>query len=87
MSGNATHLQAGIILGRSQSVGPTVAADTTTGGIGGGSPKRQVRVGSTATASTAASAAKAHNKKTPTTATTPSQPERRPRPSKCIDLL
>ncbi|XP_055534458.1 uncharacterized protein LOC129723484 isoform X7 [Wyeomyia smithii] len=67
--------------GRSQSVGPTVATDTTVGSVGGGSPKRQVRVGSTATASTAASAAKAHNKKTPTTATTPSQPERRPRPN------
>ncbi|XP_055534062.1 putative uncharacterized protein DDB_G0277255 isoform X2 [Wyeomyia smithii] len=67
--------------GRSQSVGPTVATDTTVGSVGGGSPKRQVRVGSTATASTAASAAKAHNKKTPTTATTPSQPERRPRPT------
>ncbi|XP_038105854.1 mucin-5AC isoform X3 [Culex quinquefasciatus] len=72
------------ILGRSQSVGPTVASDgSTVGTVGGGSPKRQIRSGSTATASTASSAAKAHNKKTPTTtATTPSsQPERRPRPT------
>lgn len=70
--------------GRSQSVGPTVASDgSTVGTVGGGSPKRQIRSGSTATASTASSAAKAHNKKTPTTtATTPSsQPERRPRPT------
>ncbi|KAL1376342.1 hypothetical protein pipiens_004434 [Culex pipiens pipiens] len=72
------------ILGRSQSVGPAVASDgSTVGTVGGGSPKRQIRSGSTATASTASSAAKAHNKKTPTTtATTPSsQPERRPRPT------
>lgn len=67
--------------GRSQSVGPAVAIDATVPSVGGGSPKRQIRSGSTATASTAASAAKAHNKKTPTTATTPSQPERRPRPN------
>ncbi|XP_058812605.1 putative uncharacterized protein DDB_G0277255 isoform X3 [Topomyia yanbarensis] len=67
--------------GRSQSVGPTVATDASVGSVGGGSPKRQIRSGSTATASTAASAAKAHSKKTPTTATTPSQPERRPRPT------
>lgn len=68
--------------GRSQSVGPAVATDGTVGSVGGGSPKRQIRSGSTATASTASSAAKAHNKKTPTTATTPSsQPERRPRPT------
>ncbi|XP_058466982.1 uncharacterized protein LOC131439702 isoform X3 [Malaya genurostris] len=69
------------VLGRSQSVGPTVATDQSVGSVGGGSPKRQIRSGSTATASTAASAAKAHSKKTPTTATTPSQPERRPRPT------
>ncbi|XP_058466989.1 uncharacterized protein LOC131439702 isoform X9 [Malaya genurostris] len=69
------------VLGRSQSVGPTVATDQSVGSVGGGSPKRQIRSGSTATASTAASAAKAHSKKTPTTATTPSQPERRPRPN------
>ncbi|XP_001649035.2 proteoglycan 4 isoform X3 [Aedes aegypti] len=68
--------------GRSQSVGPAVATDHSVASVGGGSPKRQIRSGSTATASTAASAAKAHNKKTPTTATTPSQPpERRPRPT------
>ncbi|XP_021693008.1 uncharacterized protein LOC5564690 isoform X8 [Aedes aegypti] len=68
--------------GRSQSVGPAVATDHSVASVGGGSPKRQIRSGSTATASTAASAAKAHNKKTPTTATTPSQPpERRPRPN------
>lgn len=73
-----------IILGRSQSVGPAVATDNSVASVGGGSPKRQIRSGSTATASTAASAAKAHNKKTPTTATAPSSqpPERRPRPSK-----
>ncbi|XP_065074923.1 uncharacterized protein LOC135698743 isoform X3 [Ochlerotatus camptorhynchus] len=70
--------------GRSQSVGPTVAPDASVPSVPsvvGGSPKRQIRSGSTATSSTAASAAKAHNKKTPTTATTPSQPERRPRPT------
>ncbi|XP_065074931.1 uncharacterized protein LOC135698743 isoform X10 [Ochlerotatus camptorhynchus] len=70
--------------GRSQSVGPTVAPDASVPSVPsvvGGSPKRQIRSGSTATSSTAASAAKAHNKKTPTTATTPSQPERRPRPN------
>ncbi|XP_062564662.1 proteoglycan 4 isoform X2 [Armigeres subalbatus] len=67
---------------RSQSVGPAVATDNSVASVGGGSPKRQIRSGSTATASTAASAAKAHNKKTPSTATTPSQPpERRPRPT------
>ncbi|KXJ71809.1 hypothetical protein RP20_CCG019566 [Aedes albopictus] len=69
--------------GRSQSVGPAVATDNSVASVGGGSPKRQIRSGSTATASTAASAAKAHNKKTPTTATAPSSqpPERRPRPT------
>nr|XP_029716535.1 uncharacterized protein LOC109401162 isoform X2 [Aedes albopictus] len=69
--------------GRSQSVGPAVATDNSVASVGGGSPKRQIRSGSTATASTAASAAKAHNKKTPTTATAPSSqpPERRPRPN------
>ncbi|XP_055588411.1 serine/arginine repetitive matrix protein 1 isoform X2 [Uranotaenia lowii] len=66
--------------GRSQSVGPAVATDSSVASVGGGSPKRQIRSGSTVTASTAASAAKAHNKK-PATATTPSQSERRPRPT------
>ncbi|XP_055623160.1 mucin-2 isoform X5 [Toxorhynchites rutilus septentrionalis] len=67
--------------GRSQSVGPTVAPDASVGSVGGGSPKRQIRSGSTTTAPAAVPAAKTHNKKTPTTATTPSQPERRPRPT------
>ncbi|XP_055623165.1 enolase-phosphatase E1 isoform X6 [Toxorhynchites rutilus septentrionalis] len=67
--------------GRSQSVGPTVAPDASVGSVGGGSPKRQIRSGSTTTAPAAVPAAKTHNKKTPTTATTPSQPERRPRPN------
>ncbi|XP_035898855.1 proteoglycan 4 isoform X9 [Anopheles stephensi] len=74
--------------GRSQSVGPTVAPDGTTPVVAGGSPKRQIRSGSTVAASTASSAAKTH-KKTPTSATAPTiaqnqqpqQPERRPRPS------
>uniref|UniRef100_A0A182Q3F8 Nuclear protein MDM1 n=1 Tax=Anopheles farauti TaxID=69004 RepID=A0A182Q3F8_9DIPT len=75
--------------GRSQSVGPAVVNE---GGvapvISGGSPKRQIRSGSTVAASTASSAAKTH-KKTPTSATAPAiapnqqsqQPERRPRPT------
>ncbi|XP_035898848.1 nascent polypeptide-associated complex subunit alpha, muscle-specific form isoform X3 [Anopheles stephensi] len=74
--------------GRSQSVGPTVAPDGTTPVVAGGSPKRQIRSGSTVAASTASSAAKTH-KKTPTSATAPTiaqnqqpqQPERRPRPT------
>ncbi|KFB41296.1 AGAP004033-PA-like protein [Anopheles sinensis] len=75
--------------GRSQSVGPAVAGDAsaTVPPVAGGSPKRQIRSGSTVTASTAASAAKTH-KKTPTSATAPpitqnqqQQPERRPRPT------
>ncbi|XP_061507702.1 uncharacterized protein LOC1270906 isoform X5 [Anopheles gambiae] len=76
--------------GRSQSVGPAVATDGTAPVVAGGSPKRQIRSGSTVAASTASSAAKTH-KKTPTTATAPviaqnqqlgpQQPERRPRPS------
>uniref|UniRef100_A0A182ILU6 Nuclear protein MDM1 n=1 Tax=Anopheles atroparvus TaxID=41427 RepID=A0A182ILU6_ANOAO len=75
--------------GRSQSVGPAVASDAsaTVPAVAGGSPKRQIRSGSTVTASTAASAAKTH-KKTPTSATAPAitqnqqqQPERRPRPT------
>uniref|UniRef100_A0AAG5CQ33 Nuclear protein MDM1 n=1 Tax=Anopheles atroparvus TaxID=41427 RepID=A0AAG5CQ33_ANOAO len=75
--------------GRSQSVGPAVAGDAsaTVPAVAGGSPKRQIRSGSTVTASTAASAAKTH-KKTPTSATAPAitqnqqqQPERRPRPN------
>ncbi|XP_049532107.1 uncharacterized protein LOC125949261 isoform X2 [Anopheles darlingi] len=83
--------------GRSQSVGPAVAgtdvgtAITSTTAPGGGSPKRQIRSGSTVAASTASSAAKTH-KKTPTSATAPAiaqnlpqataqQPERRPRPT------
>ncbi|XP_035773672.1 proteoglycan 4-like isoform X1 [Anopheles albimanus] len=79
--------------GRSQSVGPAVAGSDA-GTIGttapGGSPKRQIRSGSTVAASTASSAAKTH-KKTPTSATAPAiaqnppqatqQPERRPRPT------
>ncbi|XP_040175031.1 uncharacterized protein LOC120907637 isoform X7 [Anopheles arabiensis] len=76
--------------GRSQSVGPAVATDGTAPVVAGGSPKRQIRSGSTVAASTASSAAKTH-KKTPTTATAPviaqnqqlgpQQPERRPRPN------
>ncbi|XP_040175026.1 mucin-5AC isoform X2 [Anopheles arabiensis] len=76
--------------GRSQSVGPAVATDGTAPVVAGGSPKRQIRSGSTVAASTASSAAKTH-KKTPTTATAPviaqnqqlgpQQPERRPRPT------
>uniref|UniRef100_A0A182JQ65 Nuclear protein MDM1 n=1 Tax=Anopheles christyi TaxID=43041 RepID=A0A182JQ65_9DIPT len=76
--------------GRSQSVGPAVATDATVPVIAGGSPKRQMRSGSTVAASTASSAAKTH-KKTPTSATAPiigqnqhlaqQQPERRPRPT------
>uniref|UniRef100_A0A182NG27 Nuclear protein MDM1 n=1 Tax=Anopheles dirus TaxID=7168 RepID=A0A182NG27_9DIPT len=75
--------------GRSQSVGPAVANDGSVAPvIPGGSPKRQIRSGSTVAASTASSAAKTH-KKTPTSATAPAiaqnqqsqQPERRPRPT------
>ncbi|XP_049285659.1 uncharacterized protein LOC125764944 isoform X5 [Anopheles funestus] len=74
--------------GRSQSVGPAVATDGSAPVVTGGSPKRQIRSGSTVAASTASSAAKTH-KKTPTSATAPTiaqnqqpqQPERRPRPS------
>ncbi|XP_049285658.1 serine/arginine repetitive matrix protein 1 isoform X4 [Anopheles funestus] len=74
--------------GRSQSVGPAVATDGSAPVVTGGSPKRQIRSGSTVAASTASSAAKTH-KKTPTSATAPTiaqnqqpqQPERRPRPT------
>uniref|UniRef100_A0A182P434 Nuclear protein MDM1 n=1 Tax=Anopheles epiroticus TaxID=199890 RepID=A0A182P434_9DIPT len=76
--------------GRSQSVGPAVATDGSAPAVAGGSPKRQIRSGSTVAASTASSAAKTH-KKTPTSATAPTiaqnqqqpgqQPERRPRPT------
>ncbi|XP_053680006.1 mucin-5AC [Anopheles nili] len=77
--------------GRSQSVGPAVVSEGGAGvPVAGGSPKRQLRSGSTVAASTASSAAKTH-KKTPTSATAPAiaqtqqplqqQPERRPRPT------
>ena len=69
-----THRSAYLLAGRSQSVGPTSANES--------SPKRQVRSGSAvpATANTANKDATKSHKKTPVS--TPTIVERRPRPSK-----
>jgi hypothetical protein len=64
------------LVGRSQSVGPTVSE---------GSPKKQPKpMSASITASTASSSAKAHNKKTPVS--TPTGPDHNARQSKSLKI-